>query len=104
MRPGRYCLCTIIIFVCLFIVLKQTARKPIMTGLKGREAAIYGILIEAWRGGRRRDAELTTKELEAKMAEAQRQGRAVGSGEVADAVKVLRRRFGCRWRRRRRRR
>ncbi len=45
-----------------------------MTGLKGREAAIRDSIEAAARA--KADAERTTKELEAKMAEAQRQGAA----------------------------
>lgn len=64
-------LITIIIFICLFLVLSRTAWKPILTGLKKREAAIRESIEAAQRA--KADAERTTQELEAKMQEVQRQ-------------------------------
>jgi F-type H+-transporting ATPase subunit b len=77
---------TILVFVSLVLVLRFTAWKPIMAGLKGREMAIRDSIEAAERA--RADAERTTKELEAKMAEASRQGAAQLAQAKSDAVKV----------------
>jgi F-type H+-transporting ATPase subunit b len=77
---------TIVVFVSLVLVLRATAWKPIMAGLKGREMAIRDSIEAAERA--RTDAVRTTKELEAKMAEAQRQGAAQLAQAKADAMKV----------------
>jgi len=77
---------TILIFVCLFLILKQTAWKPIQSGLKNREEAIRDS-IEAARKAKE-EAERTTRELEAKMAEVQRQAGVQLQQAKADALKI----------------
>jgi F-type H+-transporting ATPase subunit b len=77
---------TILIFVCLFLILKQTAWKPIQSGLKNREEAIRDS-IEAARKAKE-EAERTTRELEAKMAEVQRQSATQLQQAKADALKI----------------
>jgi F-type H+-transporting ATPase subunit b len=79
-------LVTIVIFVCLFIVLRATAWKPILTGLKAREAAIRDSIEAAAKA--KADAEKTTRDLEAKMAEFQRQAAQQLQQAKADAQKV----------------
>ena len=79
-------LVTIVIFVCLFIVLRATAWKPILTGLKAREGAIRDSIEAAAKA--KADAEKTTKDLEAKMAEFQRQASQQLQQAKADAQKV----------------
>ena len=83
--PGT-AIVTLIIFIGLVLVLSKTAWKPIMTGLKSREVAIRESIEAAERA--KADAERTTKELEAKMAEAQRQGATALAQAKADAVKL----------------
>ena len=77
---------TIIIFICLFLVLSKTAWKPIMSGLKSREQSIRDSIEAAKRA--KEDAERTTKELEAKMAEVQRQASQQLQLAKSDAVKI----------------
>lgn len=77
---------TIAVFICLLIVLRATAWKPILTGLKTREAAIRDSVEAAKRA--REEAERSTRELEARMAEAQRQASLQMTQAKADAVKV----------------
>jgi F-type H+-transporting ATPase subunit b len=79
-------LVTIIIFICLFLVLSKTAWKPILTGLKNREAAIRDSIEAAQRA--KADAERTTKELEARMGEVQRQAAQQLNQAKADAQRV----------------
>jgi F-type H+-transporting ATPase subunit b len=77
---------TIAVFVCLFIVLRLTAWKPIMTGLKNREQAIRDSIEAAAKA--KAEAERTTKDLEAKMLESQRQSAAQLTQAKADALKI----------------
>src|SRR6185295_10284414 len=77
---------TILIFVCLFVILKQVAWKPIQSGLKNREEAIRTSIEAAKKA--KEDAEHTTRELEAKMAEVQRQAAAQLQQAKADAQKL----------------
>jgi F-type H+-transporting ATPase subunit b len=77
---------TIAVFLGLLVVLRATAWKPIMAGLKGREDAIRNSIEGAKRA--KADAERTTKELEAKMAEVQRQASLQMTQAKNDAVKI----------------
>jgi F-type H+-transporting ATPase subunit b len=77
---------TICVFVGLFVVLKMTAWKPIMTGLKSREKAIRDSIEAAQRA--KADAERTTKELEAKMADVQREASQQLMQAKQDAMKI----------------
>jgi F-type H+-transporting ATPase subunit b len=77
---------TIAVFIGLFIVLKLTAWKPIITGLKSREEAIRNSIEAAQRA--KADAERTTRELEAKMADVQRAASQQLAQAKADAVKI----------------
>ena len=77
---------TITIFICLVIVLRFTAWKPIMAGLKNREQAIRDSIEAAEKA--KADVDRTTRELEAKMAEVQRQAAEQLTQAKADAVKV----------------
>jgi F-type H+-transporting ATPase subunit b len=77
---------TIVVFVALVLVLRVTAWKPIMAGLKGREMAIRDSIEAAERA--QADAARTTKELQEKMAQAQREGAAQLAQAKADALKV----------------
>jgi F-type H+-transporting ATPase subunit b len=77
---------TIIIFVCLFLVLRKWAWKPILMGLQNREQAIRDSIEAAQKA--KAEAERTTRELEAKMAEVQRQSSAQLQQAKADAIKV----------------
>ena len=77
---------TILIFVVLVIVLRLTAWKPILAGLKEREESIRSSIEAAAKA--RADAERTTKELEAKMAEAARQGAVQLQQAKDDALKL----------------
>jgi F-type H+-transporting ATPase subunit b len=79
-------LVTVVIFVCLFLVLRKTAWKPIMDGLKSREQAIRDSIEAAKRA--KEEAEKTMRELEARMAEAQRQSAQQLQQAKADALKV----------------
>jgi F-type H+-transporting ATPase subunit b len=79
-------LVTIAIFICLFLVLRFTAWKPILNGLKTRETTIRDSIEAAEKA--KADAERTTKELEAKMAEVQRQAAQQLQQAKSDAVKV----------------
>jgi F-type H+-transporting ATPase subunit b len=77
---------TILIFLCLLAILGRTAWKPIMSGLQNREEAIRNSIQAAQKA--KEDADRTTKELEAKMAEVQRQGAAQLQQAKADALKI----------------
>jgi F-type H+-transporting ATPase subunit b len=77
---------TILIFVCLFLVLRQTAWKPIQAGLRNREEAIRDS-IEAARKAKE-EADRTTHDLEARMAEVQRQAGVQLQQAKADALKI----------------
>jgi F-type H+-transporting ATPase subunit b len=77
---------TILIFVTLLIVLRFTAWKPILAGLKAREDSIRKSIEAAAKA--RADADRTTQELEARMAEAQRQGALALQQAKADALKL----------------
>ena len=77
---------TIIIFVALLIILRVTAWKPIMGGLKDRERAIRDSIEAAKKA--KDDADKTTRELEARMAESQRQAAQQLQQAKADALKV----------------
>ena len=83
---------TILIFLVLFLVLTRTAWKPIMTGLQNREQAIRDSIEAAKKA--KEDADRTTRELEAKMAEAQRQAALqlqqakAGAQKVADSLRA----------------
>ncbi len=77
---------TIAVFVVLLIILRATAWKPILTGLKGRENAIRDSIEAA--GKAKAEAERTTKELETRIAEAQKQAAAQITQAKTDAVKV----------------
>jgi F-type H+-transporting ATPase subunit b len=77
---------TIAVFVVLLVVLRMTAWKPILAGLKEREDSIRKSIEAAAKA--RADADRTTKELEAKMAEAQRQGALALQQAKADALKL----------------
>ena len=79
-------LTTTIIFLVLLVVLKGTAWKPILGGLKARETAIRNSVEAAAKA--KAEAERTTQELEAKMAEVQRQAAQSLQQAKADAVKV----------------
>jgi F-type H+-transporting ATPase subunit b len=79
-------LTTIIIFICLFLVLRFTAWKPIMLGLQNREQAIRRSIEAADKA--KADAERTTRDLENKMAEVQRQAATQLAQAKADAIKV----------------
>jgi len=77
---------SITIFVLLVLVLSKTAWKPILTGLKNREQAIRDSIEAAQRA--KADAERTTKELEARIGESQRQAAAQLNQAKADAQRV----------------
>ena len=77
---------TIAVFVVLVIVLRLTAWKPILSGLKSREDAIRNSIEAAAKA--KADTERTTRELEAKMAEVQREGAKQLQQAKADAQKL----------------
>ena len=77
---------TIAIFVALVLVLRLTAWKPILQGLKAREESIRNSIEAAAKA--KADAERTTKELEAKMNEVQRQAAVALQQAKADAQKL----------------
>ena len=77
---------TILIFLTLLVILRFTAWKPIMQGLKSREAAIRDAIEAAAKA--KSDAEKTTRDLEAKMAEAQKMAAGQLAQAKADAQKV----------------
>ena len=77
---------TIAVFVCLLIVLRFTAWKPIMAALKSREQAIRDSIEAAERA--RAEADRTTQELQAKMEEVQRQANQQLVQAKADAQKM----------------
>lgn len=77
---------TILIFIALLAILRATAWKPILSGLKSREQAIREGLEAAAKA--KTDAEKTTKELEAKISEVQQQGAKALAQAKADAQKL----------------
>ncbi len=77
---------TVIIFLVLLGILGMTAWKPILGGLKSREKAIRDSIEAAQRA--REQADASGRELEAKMAEVQRQSALQLTQAKADAVKV----------------
>jgi F-type H+-transporting ATPase subunit b len=79
-------LATILIFVALLVILRFTAWKPILAGLKGREEAIRQSIEAATRA--KEDADRTTKELNAQVAEAQKAAAAQIAQAKTDATRV----------------
>lgn len=77
---------TIAIFVVLLVVLRATAWKPILSGLKSREQAIREGLEAAAKA--KAEAERTAKELDAKISEVQKQGAQALAQAKADASKL----------------
>ena len=77
---------TLIIFLTLLVVLRATAWKPILAGLQNREKAIRDGVEAAARA--RADAERTTRELEARLAEAQAAAAQQIQQAKADALKL----------------
>jgi F-type H+-transporting ATPase subunit b len=77
---------TILIFLGLLVILRFAAWKPIMQGLKSREAAIRDSIEAAAKA--KSDAEKTTRDLEAKMVEAQKLAANQLAQAKADAQKV----------------
>lgn len=77
---------TILVFVVLLFILRATAWKPILSGLKSREQAIREGLEAAAKA--KSEAEKTAKELETKIAEVQRQGAQALAQAKADAIKL----------------
>ena len=77
---------TITVFVCLLLVLRLTAWKPIMAGLKSREQAIRDSIEAAERA--KAAADQTTQELEAKMEEVKKQAAQELTQAKADALKM----------------
>jgi F-type H+-transporting ATPase subunit b len=77
---------TILIFLCLVVVLGRTAWKPILMALQNRENTIRESIEAAKKA--KEAADVTTKELEAKMAEVQRQAALQLQQARADAAKV----------------
>jgi F-type H+-transporting ATPase subunit b len=77
---------TVVIFLFLLAVVTKTGWKPILTGLKNRENAIRDSIEAAKKA--REEAERTTRDLEAKMAEFQRQAAQQLQQSRADAQKV----------------
>ncbi len=77
---------TILVFVGLLVILRGAAWKPIIGGLKSREQAIRDSIEAAAKA--KAEAERTTRELEAKMAEARQEAALQLQQAKADAVKV----------------
>jgi len=77
---------TILIFLGLLVILRFAAWKPIMQGLKSRETAIRDSIEAAAKA--KSDAEKTTRDLEAKMVEAQKLAANQLAQAKADAQKV----------------
>jgi F-type H+-transporting ATPase subunit b len=77
---------TILIFLCLFLVLGRTGWKPIMMSLQNREQAIRDSIEAAKKA--KEAADISTKELEAKMADVQRQAALQLQQAKADALKI----------------
>lgn len=77
---------TVVIFALLLVILGKFAWKPILAGLKSREEAIRESIEAAARA--KADAEKTTRELEAKMAEVQRQAAQQLAQAKGDAAKL----------------
>lgn len=77
---------TIAIFVALVVVLRFTAWKPILQGLKSREESIRNSIEAAAKA--KADAEKSTRELEARVAEVQRQAAQQLQQAKADAQKL----------------
>jgi F-type H+-transporting ATPase subunit b len=70
----------------LLVILRVAAWKPIMQGLKSREAAIRDSIEAAAKA--KADAKKTTRDLEAKMAEAQKMAAGQLAQAKADAQKI----------------
>ena len=85
LHPGTFVV-TILIFLTLFLVLTRTAWKPIMMGLQNREQAIRDSIEAAKKA--KEEADRTTRDLEAGMAEMQRQGALQLQQAKADAQKI----------------
>jgi len=77
---------TIGVFVVLLIILRAVAWKPILTGLKSRENSIRESIEAA--ATARADVARTTKELEAKITEAQQQATQQITQARTDAQRV----------------
>ncbi len=77
---------TLLIFACLLVILGKFAWKPILQGLKSREQAIRDSIEAAAKA--RADAEQSGRELEAKMAEVQRQAAQQLQQAKNDALKL----------------
>jgi len=77
---------TVLVFLVLLTVLRFTAWKPILAALKSREVAIREGLEAAARA--RDEAARTTRDLEGKIAEAQRVGAQALAQAKQDAVQV----------------
>ncbi len=77
---------TILIFLCLLLILGRTAWKPILMGLRNREQAIRDS-IEAARKAKE-GADQTTRDMQAKMDEVQRQAAFQLQQAKADAAKI----------------
>jgi len=77
---------TLLIFGVLVVILRLTAWKPIISGLKSRENAIRESIEAAARA--KAEADRATKELEAKMSEARAQAATELAQAKADAQKL----------------
>ncbi|MEI8196889.1 MAG: F0F1 ATP synthase subunit B [Phycisphaerae bacterium] len=77
---------TILVFLVLLVILRVTAWKPILQGLKSREESIRDSIAAA--GKARDEAARTALELESRIAEAQRQGAHALVQAKADALKL----------------
>ena len=77
---------TVVIFICLFGVVTKMGWKPIMKGLKDREHAIRDSIEAAAKA--KADAEKSTRELESRIADAQRAAAQQLAQAKADALKV----------------
>lgn len=77
---------TILVFLVLLVILRVTAWKPILQGLKSREESIRDSIAAASKA--RDEAARTALELESRIAEAQRQGAHALVQAKADALKL----------------
>ena len=77
---------TVLIFLVLLAILRFTAWRPILAGLKSREESIRNSIEAAARA--KADAERMTRELEARIAEVHSQAAQQLQQAKADAVKV----------------
>jgi len=77
---------TVLVFLVLLVILRFAAWKPILQALKDRERSIREGLEAAAKA--RTDAEKTTRDLEAKIAEAQRAGAQALAQAKQDAQKL----------------